>query len=58
MEEIFDKRLENNRLQDEMTVVEKKNNENLKTIRTEKEECIDLSVKEHESCEKILELQS
>ena len=50
--------MENNRLQDEMTVVEKKNDENLKTIWTQKEECIDLSVKERESCEKILELQS
>ena len=54
---MFDKRLENNRLQDEMTVVEKKNDENLKTIRTQKEECIDLSVKERETFEKIVYLR-
>ena len=56
LEEMFDKCLENNRQQDEMTVVEKKNDEHLNTIQTQKQECIDLSVKECESCEKIIEL--
>ena len=58
LEEIFDKCLENNRLLDEMTVLEKKMDEMQKIVQQEREEHMNLSVKEREASEKIKELQN
>ena len=45
LEEIFDKCLENNRLLNEMTVLEKKMDEMQKIVQQEREEHMNLSVK-------------
>ena len=58
LEEIFDKCLENNRLLNEMTVLEKKMDEMQKIVQQEREEHMNLSVKEREASEKIKELQN